>query len=342
MKSPEFSDFPTRKQAIVIAQHLQRSRRTGVSEGSDYHALENNFISVALHDTRYRPLPLVSVAIYCSVAGRLGVDAQPCCFPFHVYAVIKPPANCSLDGGAATANTLVAQMYMDPYRSDEEVLESDLRAQLSQMGASPTAHAQHLAPSSAVQMVCRHARNILNSIHHMHSVFDNNTATISIHLDPDSALYSALWALILLPENDEAVAQRDHCLHYLVRTLEHQFSMDIPLVERYVLPLFADLLQNFQLREAIQAIRKADAVARQVKRRTREACQNVRYQVGQIFHHKKYHYQAVITGWDVECRLGEGWISQNGIDQLERGRHQSFYHVLYVWCHESRQAFYAN
>lgn len=342
MEFPEILDFSTRKRAIIIAQHLQRSLFTGISEENNYHALENNFISIALHDARYRPLPLVSVAIYCSVAGRLGVDAQPCCFPFHVYAVIKPPENYSLDGGAVTADTLATQMYMDPYRSDEEVLESDLRAQLTHIGVSPTNHEQHLAPSSAVQMVCRHARNILNSIHLMHSAYDNNTATLSIHLDPDSALYSSLWALILLPEDDEAALQREHCLHYLVRILEHQFSMDVPLVEEYILPLFADLLQNFQLCEAIQAIRKGDAVAKQVKRRTSKACQNVKYQVGQVFHHKNYHYQAVITGWDVECRLGEVWIAQNGVDLLDGGRHQSFYHVLYVSPHESPQAYYAN
>ncbi|KAL9615513.1 MAG: hypothetical protein Q9167_000026 [Letrouitia subvulpina] len=326
LESPELLDFSTRKQAIIIAQHLQRNCLAGTSEGNNYHALENNFISIALQDAHQQPLPLVAVVIYCSVARRLGVDAQPCCFPFHVYAIIKPPENCNLDGGAATTDMLAAQMYMDPFRSDEEVLESNLTAQLIDIGISPADHAQHLAPSSAVHIVCRHARNILNSIHLMHSAYDNNTATLSIHLEPDSALYSSLWALILLPGDDEAIIQREHCLHYLVRILEHHFSMDAPLVEQYVRPL--DLLQILQLHEAIQAIWKGDAVAKQVKRRTSQACKNVKYQVGQIFRHKKYHYQGVITGWDVECALGESWISQMGVDQLKRGRYQSFYNVL--------------
>ncbi|KAL3159165.1 hypothetical protein ABBQ32_011153 [Trebouxia sp. C0010 RCD-2024] len=54
----------------------------------------------------------------------------------------------------------------------------------------------------------------------------------------------------------------------------------------------------------------------------------VRFKVGDVIRHKRYHYRGVIYGWDPECKAEEEWMQQMRIDQLPGGRHQPYYHVL--------------
>ena len=75
-------------------------------------------------------------------------------------------------------------------------------------------------------------------------------------------------------------------------------------------------------------MRAGDSMPKQVKPRTKEILQHVKYKVGQVFRHKRYNYIAVITGWDVECSASEQWIARMRVNELPHGRDQSFYHVL--------------
>ena len=106
--------------------------------------------------------------------------------------------------------------------------------------------------------------------------------------------------------------------------------MDVGLVEVCILPLFQNQGRYGQRRHTIRAMRDADTRPKPMKERTGETAGKVRYHVGQVFEHKRYHYQAIITGWDLECTATEDWISTMRVAELARGRHQSFYQVLYV------------
>ncbi len=298
----------------------------GISDNSHYHDLRNNFIGIALQDGPHSSLPLVSVAIYCSVAQRLGIDAQPCGFPFHVLAIIKPPPGRTLDGRHTESGTSSELMYMDPFRSNQEVHVKDLRAQLQSFGISKSKFPELLGALSTAEIVRRSAKNIITSLQAIRR--DQNVG----HFVPDvdGALYAAVWAVLLLPEGSTNTvgAQRANCLSHITELIEKYFLTDTWLIEKYILPLIENPAQHEQLRNTIRVIRTTDHMPKNVKDRTSDSSRDVRYKVGQLFHHERYHYKAVITGWDVECAATDYWMTHMGVHELPRGKYQGFYHVL--------------
>lgn len=304
----------------------------GVSHAEHYYDLQDNFIGIALQSEDHASTPLVSVAIYCCVARRVGLEAQPCAFPFHVIAIIKPPTHRDLDGRVVNNPSKTEPMYMDPFRSKEEIPVAVLRIQLSEMGVAPSDHAMILGATSTVDMVRRAAKNIIGSVQSERQPGPHAELDLLSSPDMDSAFYGSLWALLLLPDGirTQAGAQRVRYLAYFVECLEKQFFIDVGLVEARILPLFQNQGRYGQLRDTIQAMRDADTIPKPIKGRTREIAERVKYYVGQVFEHKRYHYHAIITGWDLECTATEDWVSRMRVAELARGRHQSFYQVSYV------------
>ena len=232
---------------------------------------------------------------------------------------------------------------MDPFRSASEVPIEDLRAQLAAMAADAS-NSAYVSASSTTEIVLRASRNIMNSVQMAHGVARNanihgghtHLATISTFPELDSAFYGALWASLLLgspsPGSGPATAnlQRRFFLPYIVRHFETHFPNDVFLLEQHIVPLFQNLDEYRQLQETVRVMRAGDTMQKQIKRRTTEVSNHVRYKIGQVFQHKRYNYMAVITGWDVECGAGEPWMAQMRVHELAQGRHQSFYHVLYA------------
>ena len=280
-----------------------------------YHDLQNNFIGIALRDPNHPSLPPISVAIYCSVAIRLGVNAHPCGFPFHAIAIITPPAGLDLAGRAIDDSTQAKPMYIDPFRSDGELLVEDLQGQLSAMAIAPSKYATLLGPASTVEIVQRTARNIINSVHH-------NDRNDNLKPEMDDAFYAALWASLLLPEV-VAYTQQSQCLSHFVKYLEKEFFMDIGMVEAKILPRLLIHGHYESILGTLRVIRAGDSMGRE--RRTRDSAQEVKYHVGQVFIHRRYNYVGIIVGWDLE---GEDWNSRGDFAEMARGRYQRFYRVL--------------
>lgn len=280
-----------------------------------YHDLQNNFIGIALRDPNHPSLPPISVAIYCSVAIRLGVNAHPCCFPFHAIAIVIPPAGLDLAGRAIDDSTQAKPMYLDPFRSDGELLVEDLQGQLSAMAIAPSTYATLLGPASTIEIVQRTARNIISSVHH-------NDRNDNLNPEMDGAFYAALWASLLLPEV-AAYTQQAQCLNHFVKYLEKEFFMDIGMVEAKILPRLRIHGHYEPILGTLRVIRAGDSMGRE--RRTRDSAQEVKYHVGQVFIHRRYNYVGIIVGWDLE---GEDWNSRGDFAEMARGRYQRFYRVL--------------
>ena len=319
-------DQSPQQKAITLAGFLRRHSLTGISGNSQYHDLQNNFIGIALQDGPHPSLPLVSVAIYCCVAQRLGIDAQPCGFPFHVLAIINPLPGHTLDGRNTVSGASSEPMYMDPFRSNQQIFANDLRAQLQSLGISSSEFPELLGASSTAEIVRRSAKNIITSL----QAIRRDQRTGQSFPDVDGAFYAAVWAVLLLPEGSPITAgeQRASCLSHITELVEKYFFTDTWLIEKYILPLIEDRTQHRELRNTIKVIRTTDHMPKTVKHRTSDLLRNVRYKVGQIFHHKRYHYKAVITGWDMECAATDGWMARMGVHELPRGKYQGFYHVL--------------
>ena len=322
----QFMDQTTKQKAIGLAVFMRQHDLTGISSGSHYHDLQNNFIGIALKDGSHPSLPLISVAIYCCVAQRLGIDAQPCGFPFHVLAIIKSCRDRTPDGRYIEPGNHSETMYIDPFRSGEEVYVNDLRVQLQRLGIPQSRFPNLLGASSTVEIVRRSAENIITSLQ---AVRRDYRAGHSFP-DVDGAFYAAIWAVLLMPEGSTITpgAQRANCLNHIMELIEKYSLTDTWLIEKYILPLFQGRIQQEQLRDTIRVIRTTDHMPKNAKGRMLDSLRNVQYKIGQIFHHKRYHYKAVITGWDVECAATDDWMAHMGVHELPRGKYQGFYHVL--------------
>ncbi|KAL4869631.1 hypothetical protein BDV12DRAFT_184966 [Aspergillus spectabilis] len=322
MDYPDFHNLNSREKASAIATHLRAHNMTGIEPQREYHCLEHNFLGMALDDPGHNSLPLVSAVIYCHIAQKLGLNARPCGFPFHVHVIVTPPTGFDIDGNALGVEIQGEPIYMDPFRSDKETPVSDMKTQLNFLGASPMEQAAFLGESRTSEIVLRCSKNILNSVQRMSQL----AGTGRVPVDIGCARYAALWSSLLL-SNPLRPAELRHHLLWLMELLATDFPSDIYLIEQYIAPMFRGTLEFEHIMESLHVIRAVDEIPKQVKRRNPEH-KGVSYHVGQIFRHRRYNYTAIITGWDSECDAGEQWMRRMGVDQLQSGRYQSFYHVI--------------
>jgi F-box protein 21 len=274
---------------------------------------------VALYGEGHNSLPLITVVIYCYVVRELGLRAAPCSFPMHVYAVVRPPEGLDLNGNALDDEAEDPAMYVDPYRSDEEVPVSSLTGQLrivSHRFSNAEVEA-FLSESDARDITLRCARNIFNSQQSIEIPLND--------VDKFNAMYGAAWASALVPRRLGLPHPEDLIL--LMQAFFENSIFDVGLIQRYILPLCVDLGEYNQYMKECRAIRRRDEVPKWGWDRTGKNAV-VKYRVGQVFRHRRYDYVGAITGWDHECSSGEAWIRQMRVDRLPKGRNQPFYHIL--------------
>ena len=300
---------------------------TGIEPGREYHHLEHSFIGIALNDQGHNSLPLISAVVYCYVAQKFGLNARPCGFPFHVHVIIRPATGYDMDGRQLPEGMDGEPMYMDPFRAVDETPVSDLRDQLNFLGALTQSQSTFLGESRTGEIVLRCGKNILNSLRQIPQLPPTS-------LDVWSVKYAALWSTMIFakcssPNGPVAgqTLQLQRNLPWLMEIFATEYPTDVYLIEKYLAPLFRDLPEYEHLLESVHVMRTGDEMPKQVRRRTSERG-NIKYKIGQVFRHRRYAYEGIITGWDTECGAGEQWMQRMGVDLLPAGRHQSFYHVL--------------
>ncbi|KAF2714116.1 YccV-like-domain-containing protein [Pleomassaria siparia CBS 279.74] len=336
---PEFGHLSTREQASALASYLRERGFRGVVDTS-YSALRNSFIGVVLRSPTHDSLPLISVAIYCAVAKRLGLDARPCGFLFHVYCLIYAPKKHTLDGVyKPTSSDSLDYMYLDPFRSSNEVGQADLLRILREIGVPTSEHEGFLSDTNTREMVLRTARNIMNSVQTIRQtdagVYGIHSTWLNAYPDMDNSFYSTIWAMLVLGPREEEEngglhnisTRRRQYLPYLLEHFQTHYPWDVTLLEQHVIPLFYNQPEGQRLLTFVQSMHSMDSVRKPVNRRNPNR-DRVNFKVGELFRHKRYLYEGVITGWDTSCDAGEEWIEHMGVDRLINGREQSFYHVL--------------
>ncbi|KAL1303183.1 hypothetical protein AAFC00_006608 [Neodothiora populina] len=316
-------DYTTR--ASTVSAELRRMELLGSSE-QEYHLLRNNFMCHVLQSEHRVSLPLVSTAIFCCVAQRLGLRVWLCNFPFHVHAVLESPADPPLYETRSAETLSPGVVWMDPWRHDNIIDQDAMRIQLQQHGMSTDAFYSYLSPAFTRDMVIRTGRNIMRSVNEAR---DNRDEVADQEIDVDAAFYSFLWSVFLVGLNDtrESTLQRRNYIPYLLDQFKQHYPEDVGLVERFVLPIYAGHPAQSQLIDMINAHRASDHTAKPVNRRY-DVAGGVKFKVGQPFRHARFHYIGIVIGWDSSCQAGEPWIMQMRVDALPRGRRQSFYHIL--------------
>jgi F-box protein 21 len=335
---PNFEALSTRRKAVTISEFLQAKNFTGVSSEDDYHNLHNNFMSRVLRDPDHEALPLICVSVYCCIATRVNLLARPCGFPMHVYAVISAPEGQDLDGRGISPDALQERMYMDPFRSAVDVPISQLKSELRRMGVGALADELYLGPAGTLEITLRVGRNIMTSVQFIQTNAQDAAIDAEVRIptwatvspDMDSSFYATLWATCLLHDHSSPGNQRRR--QYLPFICEHFQShspWDAQLIKDHIAPLFHGFPEYNHLLEIINMVRSADRGPKvSVPRNNNPAAENVKYRVGDVFKHRRYGYEGVVVGWDTCCDAGETWINQMGVDRMDGGRSQSFYHVL--------------
>ncbi|RMY50839.1 hypothetical protein D0863_14772 [Hortaea werneckii] len=276
LRDPDFDQLSVRRKAEQIAKYLRSEKLVGNPNEENYHALRNNFISMALFEEPHTSLPLQSVAIYCAVARRLGVNACPSNYPHHVHAVIEAPSTHTLDGKPRPIThpprpdndddqppDETEIMHMDPWRSSTETSRSDLLTRLIQMGIPPSHHPHCLAATSNLEIALRTGRNLMNSVSEARDLAHTgvpNPSTSPPVPDIDAAWYSMLWSMFILGESSAASAlhRRRQILPYLIEHYQAHFPEDLGLIERIVPPLLEGQREWHVLSHLITTARKAD------------------------------------------------------------------------------------
>ena len=333
------SGCSTRTKALALAQFLRSHNLTGIDSDIQYRDLANNFIGVAIISKTHSSLPLISVAIFCSLAQRLGLDARPCSFPQHVLAIVYPPAGLTLDDAPVLSDQKPQPMYLDPFCSDMETPVEDLRERLARLRVPSVSYPKYLGPATNKEMVMRTACNIVCSVRERkrrEPSWDigavDRLLPMAYNLDLESASYSATWAMLTLDAfKDEGMymagLDATQALLYIIHILETHLPEDVSLIEDNLVPLFEGTLEFRQLIETIRVTRASDAMPKQRHPRGHDVAKSVKYRIGQVFRHRRYDYLAVIHGWDAKCEAAEAWVRRMQVDSLSKGRRQSFYHV---------------
>lgn len=337
--TPDFDNLTIRQKATRISECLRSDGLVGMSDLGEYHALRNSFISLAVtasNANRRGCLPLQSVAIYCAVARRLGLNAQPSNFPRHVHAVISAPSDRSLDGESRTDDSSLESetemMHMDPFRQNEEVAQEDLHGQLSQIGVPPYRYAEFLGPSNELEMVLRTGRNILVSVDGVHMPGEEppDIEEDDQQPDPDVAKYAALWSLFIQGDSDPIMSatRRRQATRYLLEKLQSDFPQDVDMYAE-VSPRLLDGLPERSL--VLDLVQRLIATGREAKTpvpRPSPDADPVEHRIGTYFEHRRYGYRGFIVGWNPECAATASWIAQMRVDDLPRGRSQPFYNIV--------------
>ncbi|KAL7276273.1 hypothetical protein RUND412_000739 [Rhizina undulata] len=305
-QTPNLESMTTKDKALLLSTFLHSEGYRGATT-EQYRALKNSFIGVSIR-TDKATLPLTSVVLYCALATRIGVKAQPCGFPYHVIAIVHDDE---------TKNYI----YLDPFRGDGKELERPaLEEKLRTWGMYERAN-YYLSPSLTGDIVMRTSRNILESIRQTDATSDPVAP-----IDRNAALYASLVASVLSSPRISVALVKN-----MTRLIQNDFPMDVRFFEEDLVPGLEDPNGRQLLENVCGALRAEDSSPRTVTRRATQEEMAVKYRIGTIFRHKRYSYQGVIFGWTKTCNPAEGetWIQEMRLDEsLHRGRNQPFYHVL--------------
>ncbi|RMZ91811.1 hypothetical protein DV736_g945, partial [Chaetothyriales sp. CBS 134916] len=257
---PNIYTATPRERAITISQYLLDKDWVGISDDRNYHSLDHMFLGVSLFSTNHNSTPLVSAIIFCYVCRRLGLDAQPISYPFHVHALVKSPPGLDLHGQPLPADFInnsvepspLTHLYMDPFTSSEPVQITRLRHQLAFIAPESTQHQinMFLAPSTHRELTIRAAHNILASPSHYP---DAPLFPIS----RQNASYAAWFLLATLASRTNSVNLHTHLLNLAQHFSEH-FEQDIELFETHIFPLTEQLADADAFRIPIHQLRDSD------------------------------------------------------------------------------------
>ncbi|KAG6006083.1 hypothetical protein E4U21_007380 [Claviceps maximensis] len=309
----EIAAYTTREKALALNRWMRANGLTGMQNPErNYRNLRNCLIGQALRHEDHESTPLVSSAIFCCLASRLGINAQCCAIPNHVHVIVSAQPGRTLDDIPFKGLGQPEPMFLDPYGADDEVPASCLKNLLPRFGWHTSTDA-FLAPAPPLSMVRRTARNIKATSTRILELQDDAHPELSQLLrgngamNVEASLYSALWASFMsTPSNTYEWHDR---LAKLLRRSATGWPEDAWLVEKYIWPMYAifssprDAFYHHVIRvlgdpwKHWRLVLNQDDMIPPVFRREKGENHAVPFKIGQVFRHRKYGWIGVITGW---------------------------------------------
>jgi len=305
----------TRQKALALVRWLRANSLTGMeSPEINYRNLRNCLMGHALSEDEHSSLPIVSSAIFCCVAERLGMRSACCAFPSHVHASVFAPPGTSLDGAEEEIpNGELESMYLDPYGSDDEVTLNDLRSRLVEFGWNLGSEA-FLKATPVPLIVARLAQNIKATYSTVQSLERGHDRELEMKrlrtgypdLNLEAAVYASMWAELLMKQTSSF--HWDANLDSFLNRFALSWSEDAWIVEKYLVPLYDRFIGSQpqqrlrrgweNVRAIMNMLNNLDNRQPTVNRRyTQEIRSRVHYKIGQVFRHKRYNYIGIINGW---------------------------------------------
>lgn len=317
--NPDVPALSTRDKALALWTWVRANNLTGLTDPiRNFQNLRNCLIGQALRHAEHESIPLISNAIYCCLAARVGLNAQCCPFPNHIFTAVFARPGFALDGKPLQDPDAPPQtMYLDAYSDHGEMSTPGVQSLLAQLGGGASAET-FLAPLSTVAMVLKTAQHIKSTFARILELQDAAHPELSQLLRGNSAMnveaaqYSAQWAVLMLTPPD--TFEWDDRLASFLRGFAGAWPEDAWLVEKYLRPMsnstrplragfgrhvnrgLGDPWEHWRL------VRVQDDLQPTVFRRNAGTNQMVPFRIGQVFRHRRYGWKGVITGWSDQGR----------------------------------------
>lgn len=322
--------------ALALVHWLRKNKLTGMDDPErNYRNIRNCLIGEAIQGDDHPSLPLISSAIFCCVAERLGLVASCCAVPTHVHVNVHSPPGMTLDGKPRKleAKTDDVRMYLDPYSTDEEVTTEAMRLKIATLGFGGIYEAE-VADTTTIMIIHRNSNNILATWSYLREIGleGNNGLAADVKRlrfgDPDVNMkalkYAVLWCSVLTTPLTR-LEWGDYLAGFLP-SFAGYYSEDMWLVRKVLAQMDAGhTLYNLRPRDGLESVDGTLRILRNLDQR-RQTCNrryaaevhgNVLYKIGQVFRHKRYGYLGIINGWDPE---GTGTLPvPHGVDVDEIG-----------------------
>lgn len=295
---PQWKKKSTRQTALALNEWIRARNLTGLqNQQLDYRNLRNCFIGQALRDSKHESIPIISSAIYCCIAERIGLQADCFLAPICVHVVVTAPTGYDLDNNRSEEEH---QMYLDPFGTDGEVPLDRLEHLVS--------HADMTVASlrnsgSVLAVTTRTAHNIEAS----HTAGSRRSDPLSLSrllhghaaMNRQLSLYASRWALLALqaPFTRLWVERQTQLLKQIMR----DWPEDEWIMSNYVTTQGhrsgSDVAMQHMDLFVMNRARHPEQPQPASFQNQLTAARVAPFQLGQIFMHRRYGWLGAVVGF---------------------------------------------
>jgi len=307
---PGLERMTIREKALCLNVWLRANNLTGIANPRrDYRRMRNCFIGQALLHPPHESLPIISSAIFCSLATRIGLRAQSCLFPGHVHVAVFPEARETLDSNNAVLSDEGDSpdiIYLDPYGSDREVSEDILRGLVSSFGWRYNSTLFH-APTQPWSLMMRMGHNVIAMLQnepygsvqdepHVSPLDTTQPVSGSSVVNREAVKQSFRWLRMILhrPGTQEWNEAASSLILHILDADDSNWRIDFWLLRKYLYPLRPNLDYLDIVRRRIDGFLEWDTKEPSVHRERNGTTKDV-YRVGQVVYNKRLSYVGIVT-----------------------------------------------